>query len=530
MQKQRVIAVLGVIAALALLIGFSLWGRVLALRPAPVLVGQKSQPLATKFISKQAPLVASLLVNPDRLGLAARLFTAPSHRRQLRQEWQAWHSLIQQNWLVDYDRYISAWAGDELTLAVTTADLDRDGSNGLQPGYLIAVAIAQPQRARRDLERFWQNLAAQGANLLFEQHEGIPIITTDTTPSVAGATLGNYAIFANDVRVIRNAINDLQVSDLSLANSSRYRTILANLKEKRIGFAFINLTELGDWGTTAGFLGTPVQVLPAASVGVGLRVKNGQVEGEVLLVGDRPWTESASSPTAANGLVKLLPPHTTVLAGHDLQTTWQNLRASLTPYPGLQQLVQKLVDDLGQAIGFNLETDIFTWVRGDYALAIGADSNWLFLAAKTPDVNTSAALENLDKDAQQRLTVGKINLKNHELTVWTDLQASDPTIVKGRVHAVHSSTDRVVGFASSVPVLIAALDGSTTPAPLPKQDFAHFDRAVALPAFTDLLQETMPTLPNLVSPLLHHLQSVTIARLPSSTNTVLRGQIFLQLQ
>ncbi|MFN3362076.1 MAG: DUF3352 domain-containing protein [Pseudanabaenaceae cyanobacterium] len=530
MQKQRVIAGIGVVVALVLLVGLSLWGRILALRPSPWLGGQRSQPLATKFITKQAPLVASLLVNPDRLGVAARLFTAPSQRRQLRQEWQAWRSLIQQNWLVDYDRYIRGWAGDELTLAVTTADLDRDSSNGLQPGYLVAIAMAQPQRARQDLERFWQQLAAQGANLLFEQHEGIPIITTDSTPAVAGATLGNYAIFANDVRVIRNAINDLQVSDLSLANAPRYRTILSNLREKRLGFAFINLTELGDWGTSAGFLGRAVQQLPAASLGIGWRVKNGALVGETLLVTDRPWTEAPSSPTAANDLVKLLPPHTAVFAGHDLQTTWQNVRASLTPYPGLQQLVQKLVDQLGNALGFNLETDIFSWVRGDYALAIGSDSNWLFLAAKTADINSDAALDRLDKEAQQRLTVGKIQLKNHALTVWTDLQASDPRVVKGRVHAVHSSTDRVVGFANSVPTLIAALDSSGSRVTLPKQDFAHFERGVALPAFTALVEETMPTLPQLVNPLLHHLQSVTIARLPSTSNTVLKGQISLRLQ
>jgi hypothetical protein len=532
MKKQTVVAIIGIIAALGLLLGFNLWGKVLGERPAMALGGRRTQPLATKFISKQAPLVASVLVNPDRLTLASRLATPPGERRRLNQEWQQWKTLLQQNWLIDYDRYIRPWLGQELTLAVTTTDLDRDSSNGFQPGYLMAMAMGDQRLAQSYLEKFWQNLATQGANLLFEQHEGIPLITTETTPSLSGAILGNYVLFANDPRVIRNAINDLQVSDLALANFPRYRATIEGLTQKRIGLAFINLEELGTWGREAGFLGTALGNLPSASLGVGFSIKGNQLQGETLLIADRPWGEVTNQVSQPNALVHLLPPNATVFVGHNLQRTWEELRSALTPYPSLQKLAQSSLQQLADRIGFDLEQDFFSWIKGDYAVAIlpGQAFNWLLLAEPPADINVQNALDRLDRIAQERLTVGKVKVEGQELTVWTDLQASDPTIVKGAVHAVHGNTDRVVGFASSVPALISALHPARPNRALPPQDFAYFHRSVSLPALPALLQETMPGIGELVQPLLPHIQSATIARLPEGNKLILRGEISLALQ
>ncbi len=532
MKKQTVVAIIGIITALGLLLGFGLWGMVLGERPAFALGGQRTQPLATKFIPKQAPLVASMLVNPDRLALATRLATPPGERRQLKQEWQQWQALLKQNWLIDYDRFIRPWLGNELTLAVTTPDLDRDQSNGFQPGYLLAMSMGEQNLAQRYLEKFWQNLASQGANLLFEQHEGIPLITTETNPSLSGAVLGNYALFANDVQVIRNAINDLQVSDLSLAHFPRYRATIDRLAQKRIGLAYVNLGELGTWGREAGFFGNALGELPNASLGVGFSIKGNELQGETLLVADHPWLETVNSTSRPNPLVELLPPHATVFVGHDLQQTWAQLRSALTPYPGLQKLAQNSLQKLADAIGFDLETDVLSWVRGDYALGIlpGQEFAWLMLAENNQKDNIQPYLDRLDRQAQEHLTVGKIKVNDQELTVWTNLQASDPTIVKGTVQAVHGQTDRVVGFASSVPALISALHPNRPNQALPPQDFAYFHRSVTLPILPELLQETMPSIGNLVQPLLPHIQSATIARLPEGNNLILRGQISLALQ
>jgi hypothetical protein len=42
--------------------------------------------------------------------------------------------------------------GDEITLAATTIDIDRDPDNGLQTGYLMALATTKPEKSREFLE------------------------------------------------------------------------------------------------------------------------------------------------------------------------------------------------------------------------------------------------------------------------------------------------------------------------------------------------------------------------------------------
>jgi len=81
--------------------------------------------------------MVSLLVNPDRLEsfLAAR----PGQRRRARQELNQKTNLLANTGL-DYQRDIQPWLGDEITLAVTTIDIDRDEQNGRQPGSLMALA------------------------------------------------------------------------------------------------------------------------------------------------------------------------------------------------------------------------------------------------------------------------------------------------------------------------------------------------------------------------------------------------------
>jgi len=82
--------------------------------------------------------MVSLLVNPDRLesfrqvGSRTTAASTPGTK-------PAKTNLLANTGL-DYQRDIQPWLGDEITLAVTTIDIDRDEQNGRQPGYLMALA------------------------------------------------------------------------------------------------------------------------------------------------------------------------------------------------------------------------------------------------------------------------------------------------------------------------------------------------------------------------------------------------------
>ena len=80
-----------------------------------------SQPGASMFVSRTSPAMISLLVNPQELQSLNREFT------------QAVAKLLAKNITND----IQSWLGKEISLVVTTEDLDRNPDNGMQPGYLI---------------------------------------------------------------------------------------------------------------------------------------------------------------------------------------------------------------------------------------------------------------------------------------------------------------------------------------------------------------------------------------------------------
>jgi hypothetical protein len=87
------------------------------------LVVRNSQPGAAIFVSKSSPAMVSLLVNPDAL----QSLVPKGEFSQLKTS-----LLAKSN--IDYQDDIKPWLSNEITLAVTTTDIDRDPENGLQTG------------------------------------------------------------------------------------------------------------------------------------------------------------------------------------------------------------------------------------------------------------------------------------------------------------------------------------------------------------------------------------------------------------
>lgn len=96
--------------------------------------GKLIDPQAAIFVPKQAPVMASLLVNPDKLETFRLLAATPGERRKARAELNKLKQTVLANTGVDYRQDIKPWVGDEISIAITTPDIDRNSQNGLQPG------------------------------------------------------------------------------------------------------------------------------------------------------------------------------------------------------------------------------------------------------------------------------------------------------------------------------------------------------------------------------------------------------------
>ena len=136
-----------------LLIGISGYYWIVSQSPLTLLRGgSQTTPTAAIFVSKQAPVMVSMLVNPDKLESLRQLVTSPLERRRSRSELEGLKTSLLADTGLDYRRDIQPWLGEEITLAVTSGDIDRNRSNGKQPGYLLALTTKDSTKSREFLQ------------------------------------------------------------------------------------------------------------------------------------------------------------------------------------------------------------------------------------------------------------------------------------------------------------------------------------------------------------------------------------------
>ncbi|HEY9769752.1 MAG TPA: DUF3352 domain-containing protein [Coleofasciculaceae cyanobacterium] len=213
--------------------------------------GVNTFPQATAFVPKQAPAVVSGLVNPEKL-YGIRQVTLPLKNRQSdRQEWQQWTTNLVSRIGLDYQKDLQPWLGDEITLAITALDFDRNLDNGMQPGYLLAVETRNNQLSQKSLSNFYEGAYKQndasmekykGAKILFP-----PATKTKNKPIWASSVVGNFVLFANHPQIIKEAINQAQAVNLNLQQSDDYQKVISSIDRPHIGIAYIDVAKTSAW-------------------------------------------------------------------------------------------------------------------------------------------------------------------------------------------------------------------------------------------------------------------------------------------
>ena len=453
------IAVLGI---LLLLLSLSTVAKVLRASPRSVLTGVKAQPLAVNLLPKRSPAFISFLVNPNKLGLFTQLAVQPSDRADVRHELDNLKQQIRQNWLLDYERDVKTWLDQEITLAVTDLDLDNQPANGLQSGYLLAFVAKDVDLAKTTIADFWQRLALNGSDLSFEQYQGVSILSTSVIndkPAIAGTTLGKFVLFANDPKVLREVINDLQSPSLALANLDSYRDRIAQIDTGKIAIAYVNLGELGEEIPKESLLMSLSVDKAGIRAKTSLSLENSnKLEAKAEAI-DHKSTKPKSSQKSTANIAKAIPSGSSVIIGNNLGQTLQSLQNSLSPE--LQKAITRAI--LGNTdIQFDRST--LAWAQDDYAIALlpkpNSDPDWLLVAKVKDAKNSETAIASLDNLARTKLTVGEISLKAQPVKVWTKLTAipsSSNLSVSGTVVAAHALTANYIYLSNSLTVLESAL-------------------------------------------------------------------------
>ncbi len=545
------------VVTLLTLAGGSLYW-ILSGSPLPLLQGGvMAQPQAAVFVPKQAPVMISLLVNPDRLEAFAKFVASPGNRRKSHHEIEELEISLLSKTGLDYHQQIQPWLGDEITLAVTSLDFDRNPQNGTNPGYFLAVAAKDGELAKEFLQVAYSKQAIAGtADLVFESYKGANLVyqrsrrSTASNKLSASAVVSNFVLFANDPNVLRNALDNVQVADLNLKNATAYQEALNTIVEPRIGVVYANFPALSAW-----LANLPIPELPeiTQTLTTTFSLKSEGLVAQTALIGVKGPNEqppALSTPVAA---LNYIPANSLfTVAGSDLAHLWEQIQTGLDPDSPLQQVLNRGITLLQEPFGLNLPQDVFSWVRGEFSLALvpnpnGDQPDWLFVAQKMPEVNVDGILENFDQLARERgYSVGDLPLSDTSVTVWTKLRTTtakdNATLARleADVSGVHAQADRYVILATSVEAMSQSLAQSQTPL-LNSEQFQQAIRGLS--ANNDgylylnwdqsepLLQQKFPLIrvaELAVKPLFRNLRSLTFSS-QGAENGIRRATAYLNL-
>ena len=449
------------------------------LKPSPLNLfagGVTKEPTAAVFLPTQAPVMVSLLTNPDRLDALARFIASPQNRRRSHRELLTIEKTLLAKTGLDYQTQIQPWLGEEITLAVTSLDYDHNPNNGVKPGYLLAVSTKDQQLAKEFLQASYSTEAISGtSDLIFESYKGVNLISqknpnlTKNTPLSATAIVGNMVLFANDSLVLKESINNVQVPDLNLKNAAGYQKALETIVAPRIGVVYTNFPALSAW-----LANLPIPELPeiTQTLTIAFSIKSEGLVAETALIGVSG--ESDRSPVLSEPVqaFSYLPASTILTAtGTNLNQLWQQIETGLDQDSPLQQLLNLSLSYLQEPLGLNLSKDVFPWVQGEFSLGLvpnseGGEPDWIFVAQKSADVAMNEVLENFDQLAEDGgYTVGKLPLLNTNVTVWTKLKAAfknNQNSLEAEVSGVHGNIGDYVIFSTSVEAISQALDSNYT--------------------------------------------------------------------
>ncbi|MCC3428644.1 MAG: DUF3352 domain-containing protein, partial [Microcoleus sp. PH2017_04_SCI_O_A] len=486
----------GVLALLALSAGGFYW--LSTKTPLNLLAGgPTTTPAAAVFVSKQSPVLVSMLVNPDRLEALRQIFASPEERSRSHAEFEQIKKSFLVNTGLDYSRDIQPWIGDEITFATTTPDFDdRELNNGKQTGFLLAVSSQNADRSQEFLTSYWQKESRKEKTVQSEVYKGVKISYKESPitnpkkdsiwsfnslslpnstlpPSFATAAIGgssdsgsnsSFVLFSNSPNVLRDAIDNVESANRNLNNSPNYQKALQQLTQGRIALGFVN-----------------PQVSPnSLAVAIGVNRRGLLAQTALVTSGDKTAIPTLSAPVQALQYIPSASPFT--VASTDLRNFWTDLSSAVSTNAEASKLVDRAIADLQENWGVNLPQDIFNWVQGEYALAVVPSSSntpdWIFAAEKSADAQK--AIDKLDEIARSKeYSIGNFTLRNQKITAWTQLTTSQSYDVKNKsksaieteAKGVRATVGKYEIFTTSVEAMDAALKAAETGSLVANQDF-----------------------------------------------------------
>ncbi len=280
---------------------------------------------------------------------------------------------------------------------------------------------------------------------------------------VATAVIGNFVLFANDLPVLKSAINNAQAVDLNLAHNSAYQKEIATINQPKIGVAYLNLPATSAWIANQSEIEDKL-IEQNLTINLSLHPQSLITRTAFFGVkGEENQPPNLSSPPNA---LKYIPDDSVFTAvGTNLNQLWQQI-TSLPEKSPLRQIINQTLNPLESNLNLNFAEDIFAKVTGEYALSLTQDEmsanlDWLFINQIETEP-LGSYLDNIAKN--QGLSVGDLPLQNKTMTAWTKLVTTSKNnfaSLSAQVKGVHTQTESYELLTNSVNVLQKTLSNKS---------------------------------------------------------------------
>jgi len=441
--------------------GLVLWLSGCARSPVPGDLAAVKALEAARFISKQAPVVVSLSQKPEQMLSQIKGLDRPDKLLQ---------NTLLDNTRLDYKQDIQPWLDGGGIWAMTSTDVDRQGENGQQPGYLVVLPTKNAQLSQELLEVYWQREAIAGQDLVFEPYKGTQLIYSREENKISTTVVGSrFVLFANHPKVLKEAINNVQVAELSLGATPDYQELQELNSEKREAIAWLNIPRL------AQKLGMEVDHPMYQALGMAVQLQpEGVLAQTHWLPTDPALLEGAEAPLNSSSLLAYLPSSSYLaIDGVNLRQFWQQMQTETAGYGNIAEIIRQPLLDWGKQWQLDVEADILDAIEGEYAIAflpdeVEGDLDWIVIRENTGE-SLSDRLDQILN--QQGFSIGSFQLDDQTLVAWTQLiadpitdgeQTAKSRVLKAKVQGVHTTLNQYEIITSSIAAMDRVLKAKST--------------------------------------------------------------------
>jgi hypothetical protein len=358
-------------------------------------------------------------------------------------------------------------------------------------------------------------------------------------------------------KVLRDAINNVQAPDLNLTSSPEYQKATKEQLKGKLAVAFLNLPIVAKWQG----LELPEQLYNSQIISLVLNPQGLLAETSILTSSEIvPPSAPLSKPVGALQYVPasaglaISGSNLSNLADSDLAKLWK--QATATIYGSGEDIVSRLAKplvDVQKRWGINFPEDIFSWVQGEYALALLPDKeqitpHWIFVVEKSESVEKGVA--RLDAIASSNgLSINPLTIDKQKISAWTELTTATKKSdvkegasfsIETKVRGLHTTLGNYEIFASDLETINEILTtkdnsiinnpnfkDSIAAIPLPNQGYVYLDWTKS----QNLLERQVPILKLvevLGKPFFNNLRSLTVSSYGTDTRS-LKGGVFFKL-